>query len=193
MSDLPYALVTPGKWEFSDGGLHFVDGPDDNGSGMFVFKLDSTIESLEEFSTEAAANSALSLTFDNFGTTVLATRASLPGHLCDRAVNAVEVTGPIDITLPFLVTGKSRDFYLKMTVTGSQDVSFFPATGITYTGFGDPAKTYSAGTYVLRFTETTANEFCVTDMLAEYADVSTLSYALVTLTPQVEWVFSDGR
>ena len=177
-------MVTPGEWEFSDGGLHYVDGPDDNGSGMFVFTLDATIESLEEFSTEAAANSALSLTFDNFGTTILATRASLPGHLCDRAVNAVEVTGPIDITLPFLVTGKSRDFYLN---------SFFPATGITYTGFGDPAKTYSAGTYVLRFTETTANEFCVTDMLAEYADVSTLSYALVTLTPQVEWVFSDGR
>ena len=79
--------------------------------------------------------------------------------------------------------GRSRDFYVKMTVTGSQSVTFSPSTGITYTGFGDPAKTYSSGTYVLHFTETAANEFCVADMLAEYADASDLPYALVSKTP----------
>lgn len=123
-----------------------------------------------------ASENAMSLSFPytdwggiegNTGTLV-ATRGSLAGHLLDRAVNAVSASTATQLTLPALVyAGKSRDFYIKMTVTGSQDVSFSPSTGITYTGFGNPTKTYSDGRYVFHFTETSLNEFCVSKISDE--------------------------
>ena len=165
--DLPYALVEPGKWEFSDGGTYTMDGPQEAMPGepdtTYYWTLYQGSTRLDDsISYDSSSVMSMSVLFPTVQ--VFATRASLPGHLLDRAVNAVVVAGTTVITLPSLVTGKSRDFYLKMSVTGSQQVSFSPSTGIAYTGFGDPSKTYSEGTYLLRFTETSENEFCISYM-----------------------------
>ena len=166
-ADLPYAMVTPGEWEFSGSGVQdFVSyevryEAGESVSGVYyVFTLYGDDNLLDGVSVED--ENPLSLTFENYHIT--ATRASLPGHLLDRSVNAVPVSTNTTLTLPSIVTGKSRDFYLKMTVTGAQDVAFSPATGITYTGFGNPAKTYSDGTYLMHFTETSSNKFCISYM-----------------------------
>lgn len=87
----------------------------------------------------------------------------------DRTANAVNISSATELTLPAIaVPGRSRDFYLKLTVTNSQEVSIHVLTGVAYswTGYGNPAKTYAAGTYLLHFTETGDNVFHVEDMLA---------------------------
>ena len=178
--DLPYALVTPGEWEFSglpeddefpwsvSSGPTFTD--DGYGEVQWVLVISNGNDPDLTYRSSAGDASEDDLTvvlrcpgMDD----ITSTRASLPGHLLDRAVNAVPVTGATTLTLPDNIDGKSRDFYLKMTVTGSQSVSFSPSTGVTYTGLGNPAKTYSSGTYLLHFRETSASEFCVTDMFTD--------------------------
>lgn len=169
-SELPYALVTPGEWEFSGvpsgwsvTDLIFSDTE-------WTLYLDNGESEIPYF--EYGDGTELTLTFNvsvGGGGIITATRASLPDHLADRAGNVVEVTGTKTLTLPELVRGRLRDFYLKMTVTGSRQVSFSPSSGVAYTGYGNPARTYPAGTYVLHFTETSENEFRVADMLAKYA------------------------
>lgn len=185
-SDLPYRLVTLGEWECSpstvDGDPITIKRLDIEGVYYLrPFKGNSSLT--DEYIIGDRGQGELEWNASQIGFDLRATRASLPGHLLDRAVNVVSVTGTTTLTLPPLVTGKSRYFYLKMTVTGSQSVTFSSSTGIAYTGFGNPAKTYSGGTHVLHFTETSENEFCVTDMLAEYAAASDIPYALVPKTP----------
>lgn len=164
-SDLPYALVELGEWEFSGSGYDPSKSysiTEDEMEGIWYYDLEVDGDYPDQVTSQTK------LDVVNFpGVSLTATR----NVIHDRAVNAVSVTGATTLTLPSLVTGKSSDFYLKMSVTGSQSVSFSPSTGITYTGFGNPAKTYTAGIRLLHFAETAENEFCVTDMLAEYAAV----------------------
>ena len=87
LADLPYRLVTPGEWEFSDGGSHVVSGPELPSDDMWCYELDGAVYS-DGFESESDALSALSIVFSG-ETTITATRASLPGHLCDRAGNRV--------------------------------------------------------------------------------------------------------
>ena len=190
-SDLPYRLVEPGKWEFSDGVDRTISGPaavsldDEDPVWIYYWNTSGAQYHSQDFSSEALALAALSLVFTSGDNAFTATRASLPGHLLDRAVNAISVTDTINLTLPSLITGKSRDFYLKMAVTGSQQVSFSPSTGVTYTGLGNPDKTYSAGNYLLHFTETATNVFNVTNQLA-----ATGSYNDLTDKPSIPTVDS---
>ena len=117
---------------------------------------------------------------------ITATRDSLPGRLCDRAVNEMSVSSTETLTLPSSeYQDKSRDFYLKLTVTGSQTINFSPSSGITYTGIGNPDKTYSTGSYLLHFTETSTNVFNVTNQLA-----ATGSYNNLTDKPSIPVVDS---
>lgn len=171
-TDLPYALVTistPTVWLFSGSGVQsghvysVVETEEDGYWAYFLKDNGSQISYLES----GEQLTALDFSDDGSGSPPVDITATLAGYaLLDRAVNAVSVTGETTLTLPSLVTGKSRDFYLKMTVTGSQSVTFSPSTGIAYTGFGNPAKTYAEGTYLLRFTETAENAFNVVNCLA---------------------------
>lgn len=179
LTDLPYAMVTPGEWEFNGSGY-------DPSKEYSVYETDYESEYVYNLTIDGEwvdDNSGLpqgALTV-NFGSAhITATRASLPGHLLDRAVNYVPVTDATTITLPDIVTGKSRDFYLNMVVTGSRQVSFYPSSGITYTGYGNPSNTYAGGTYLLHFTETASNVFNVVNVLA-----ATGSYNDLTDKPQI--------
>lgn len=167
-ADLPYALVEPGYSSWSIIGLpsglvaENITGSPNDELGVTINAGDTTV--YENYWGNPGSRVDFSFTYD--GETVNA--SAIPSaDLSDRAVNAVPVTGATMLTLPALeIADKSRDFYLKMTVTGSQSVSFSPSTGITYTGLGNPSKMYSAGTYLLRFTETSENEFCVASPLS---------------------------
>lgn len=174
-----YSLVTPGEWEFSDGGPHYISGPSDDGNGSFVFLLDGAVQSLETFSTESAANLALSLTFNNFDTPVTATRASLPGHLLDRAVNAMSISSITNIKLPALShPGQARDFILLLDIPSSVTNTVPGLTGLlTFTPSGaetvhyyvdgdDPSTATfplptSPGTWSYSFSEFKASWFAV--------------------------------
>lgn len=163
-SDLPYALVTPGEWEFSDGQSHTVYGPTEGLSGWFYMLDDEqTGDYSNYFSTESEALAALSLTF----LSVTATRASLPGVLCDRAVNAVPVSTDTTLTLPALEhAGKARDFLVRLAISGSTvpTITFAAPTGetITYETDGDEFPVPDAdGTWLYSFTETAAHTFAV--------------------------------
>lgn len=159
-SDLPYAMVTPGEWEFSDGETHVI--VPDNFAGDWKIYADDAwpINESGTYATESEAQAVLdtltSCSFTAISVQVTATRASLPGHLIDRAVNAVPVTGATTLTLPALVNaGKSRDLLVRLTVSADSAVTFSAPTGetITWDDAGSPTATYEAGTHLLRFTE----------------------------------------
>jgi len=154
-SDLPYALVTPGEWAFS--GVSAEDNPslifED---GCWILYVDGV-----SFSSGNTSISALSVDIDTGGMfgIVTAMRASLPGHLFDRAVNAVSVTGETTLTLPAAVPGYARDFLVRLEISGSTvpTITFAAPTGetLTYetdgTDFPVPDE---AGVWLYSFTET---------------------------------------
>ena len=169
-SDLPYRLVEPGAWEFSGSGvqdgveywLEIVDGGADAEYNLY----DGAMLASE-------TRSGVNETVINFASVnITATRASLPGHLLDRAVNAVSVTGATTLTLPALVNaGKARDFLVKVT-TSADDLN------ITWQGQGSEAPdgadelqfvtedgdfpvVGTAGDYVFSFTEVEPHTFAV--------------------------------
>lgn len=169
-SDLPYRLVEPGEWEFSGSGvqdgveywLEIVDGGADAEYNLY----DGAMLASE-------TRSGVNETVINFASVnITATRASLPGHLLDRAVNAVSVTGATTLTLPALVNaGKARDFLVKVT-TSADDLN------ITWQGQGSEAPdgadelqfvtedgdfpvVGTAGDYVFSFTEVEPHTFAV--------------------------------
>lgn len=169
-TDLPYRLVEPGKWEFSDGGSYEITGPSEDPAGWF-YSISGPGSSYfsQYFNTNADALAALSLTFTDGGsTTFTATRATLPGHLCDRAGNLVVVTGDTTLTLPAANPGYLRDFLVRLTVSASSAITFSAQTGetITWDAMGDPSATFAAGTYLFRFTEVAQGVFHAEDMLA---------------------------
>ena len=97
---------------------------------------------------------------------VTATRASLPGHLCDRAGNRVVVTGDTTLTLPAANPGYLRDFLVRLEISGSTvpTITFAAPTGetLTYETDGDEFPVPGeAGTWLYAFTETDASTFAV--------------------------------
>ena len=164
-SDLPYRLVEPGKWEYVPlvqlTSFAVTSSPEYD-SGFWTASYYSVEYGTETLQVEGDAD-ALSIDFAAF----LATRPSLPGHLCDRAVNAVSVTGATTLTLPALVNaGKSRDLLVRLTVSADAAVTFSAPTGemITWDDAGSPTATYEAGTYLFRFTEVSQGVFHFADL-----------------------------
>ena len=161
-TDLPYALVTPAAWTFVPSGQYSVEDGGNEQDGTIEWELYSNDEYL---ATVRASEYALTLDFGS----VVATRPSLPGHLCDRAVNAVSVTGDttLPLTLPELVNaGKARDFLVRLAISGSTvpTITFSPDgnESVTYETDGDEFPVPDeAGTWLYSFTETAAHTFAV--------------------------------
>lgn len=166
-SDLPYRLVEPGRWEYEPSvqltNFEVTSSPVYNGSDADPWSVTYYSEETGNETLQAPDGAdALSLDFGTF----TATRASLPGHLLDRAVNAVSVTGATTLTLPSLVTGKSRDLLVRLTVSADAAVTFSAPSGetVTWDDAGSPTATYEAGTHLLRFTEVAQGVFHFTDL-----------------------------
>jgi len=169
-SDLLYALVTPGEWTFSDGGSYVISDVIEGSDGWY-FSLDGISPSEPAFNTRAEAESSLVLNFPYVGIT--ATRASLPGHLLDRAGNRVEVSGDTTLTLPAAVPGYLRDFLVRLEISGSTVPTItFQGQGseapngadeITYETDGDEFPVPDeAGSWLYSFTEScVAHKFAV--------------------------------
>lgn len=90
------------------------------------------------------------------GAHITATRPSLPGHLLDRAVNAVSISTPTNLTLPALShPGQARDFLVRLTVSASSAITFSASDGeiITWDAAGNPSANFAAGTYLYHITE----------------------------------------
>lgn len=166
-SDLPYRLVEPGKWGEVAGLPEGVSAPVEYFDDQWYF----SVESAEYAGTLSSDGLTLTATVPYEGSThgVSATRASLPGHLLDRAVNAVSVTGATTLTLPALTTGKSRDFYIKLSLSSAASVSFVAASGENAPSF-IPASP-SVGSGVWHFTEVVAGTYSVTECGVDYAAV----------------------
>ena len=166
-SDLPYALVTPGEWAFSGSGVqtnvsYSVSDLGETGEGDFAFELIG-----DGFLLDGARSNQehpLSLFFET--SDITATRASLPGHLCDRAVNAVSVSGATMLTLPAANAGKARDLLVRLALSADATVTFSAQSveTVTWDDAGSPSDTYEAGTYLFRFTEVAASVFHFDDL-----------------------------
>ena len=161
-SDLPYALVTPGEWSFS-GLTEYATGTDmlyDTGYWTLYIYYDGETDS---FTAQGSENDLVVA----FEAGITATRPSLPGHLCDRAVNAVSVSGDTTLTLPALVNAdKARDLLVRLEISGSTvpTITFAAPTGetITYETDGDEFPVPDeAGDWLYSFTETAAHTFAV--------------------------------
>jgi len=173
-TDLPYRLVEPGKWEFSDGLSHEITGPrelygpDDESIGwIYQSSYNGVTYYSQNYETEALALATLEITFSHGGDSFTATRASLPGHLLDRSGNRVEVTGDTTLTLPAAVPGYLRDFLVRLEISGSAvpTITFAAPTGetITYETDGDDFPVPDeVGNWVYSFTEScVAHTFAV--------------------------------
>ena len=168
-SDLPYRLVTPGKWEFSGSGVqsgieYVVEESFTAGEWNYALEGDG------EPYIGAFVESPVRLTLVDFsvgGYDITATRASLPGHLCDRAGNRVVVTGDTTLTLPAANPGYLRDFLVRLEISGSTvpTITFAAPTGetITYETDGDEFPVPDeAGGWLYSFTEScVAHKFAV--------------------------------
>ena len=112
-ADLPYALVEPGKWEFS-GLQEDATGADmayDNGYWTLYVYYDGESDS---FTAQGSENDLVVVFQD---TSITAARPSLPGHLLDRANNLIDATtGNVTLTLPPFVAGKVRDLLVACTI-----------------------------------------------------------------------------
>ena len=160
--DLPYALVVPGEWTYSgvpagvsNYGLVWDD------AWFFVYYYEG-----ESYGSSVLGDEdALELSFVLFDSTVTATRASLPGNLSDRAVNAVAVY--TTLTLPAANPGHSRDLIVRLTVSATSAVTWLDAgNDPTWDAIGAPPSTFAAGTYLYRFTEVSPSTWHCEDMLA---------------------------
>jgi hypothetical protein len=135
LTDLPYALVEPGEWAFS--GL--PSGATDvamswNGSRfawVLEFEVGGITNTIE--GTSSSGENALSVHLEDEAYTITATRASLPGHLLDRAGNRVVVSGATELTLPEANPGHIRDFLVRLEISGST------VPTITFQGQGSEA------------------------------------------------------
>lgn len=165
LADLPYRLVEPGEWEFSDGLSHEITGPreiygpdEEPGGWIYQSSYNGVTYYSQNYETEALALATLEITFSHSGDSFTATRASLPGHLLDRAGNRVEVSGDTTLTLPAVVPGYLRDFLVRLEISGSTvpTITFAAPTGetLTYETDGDEFPVPDeAGTWLYSFTE----------------------------------------
>jgi len=166
-SDLPYALVVPGEWEFApfpDGvtSVEFLGYSSGDGWGISVNGDAPVYAGLNE-------PNALELEWDVYGDgtcLITATRASLPGHLADRAVNAVPVSTTMTLTLPDPNPGHARDLYVRLTVSATSAVTWTVAQGESWDAMGAPPSSFATGTYLYRFAEVAPGVWHCEDMLA---------------------------
>ena len=169
LSDLPYALVEPGEWEFSGYSEGVVIDSISYDSGLWTLSVSYNGD--DYYLDAEGSDDETELTFLGIYTEpydrITATRASLPGHLLDRAGNRVVVSGDTILTLPALVNaGKLRDFLVRLEISGSTvpTITFAAPTGetITYETDGDEFPVPDeAGTWLYSFTETAAHKFAV--------------------------------
>lgn len=166
-TDLPYRLVEPGAWEFSGSGYDptktyevYESGDEDTGYSYDLVENGTYIATLTDYSIEQA----LSIEFNLGGSSsVIATRPSLPGHLCDRAVNKVELGSDVSsytLTFPAVPeNGGARDFFVRLIIQGSTPptISFVEADGVTPVAFDaddDSWADIEPGVNILMFTDT---------------------------------------
>jgi len=176
-ADLPYRLVTPGEWEFSGvpEGVTDVSLSWNGTTWSYTYVIGThAYNGVLPIRVPPYDGNELSLTFSISSSLVTATRASLPGHLADRAGNRVEVTGDTTLTFPALVNaGKLRDFLVRLEISGSTVPTItFQGQGseapngadeITYETDGDTFPVPDeAGTWSYSFTENcVAHKFAV--------------------------------
>ncbi len=163
LSDLPYRLVEPGVWELHSESydVSTLDLPTWYASQGYWWIEN---ESLTASGPNANNPNALSLEF--MDGLVTATRASLPGHLLDRAGNRVVVTGETTLTLPAAVAGYARDFLVRLTVSATSAVTWTIAQGESWDTMGAPPASFAAGTYLYHITEVAPGVFHCEDMMA---------------------------
>ena len=156
-SDLHYALVEPVKWEYS--GVPSGTTVDDMEflSGNWVLTV-TTEGSGQDVYYSSGNQSDLMVEFVTVDGTVTATRAFLPGHLCDRAGNLVVVSGDTTLTLPAAVSGYCRDFLVRLEISGST------VPTITFQGQGSEAPN---GADEITY-ETDGDEFPVPDEAGDW-------------------------
>ena len=172
LTDLPYALVTPGEWSFSGSGydpsrtyrVRFSEVSDFTYAFIEIYDPVNDSWDIAASPLTDVSGTELSLSWDNGYIT--ATRASLPGHLLDRAVNAVSVSAATELTIPAATAGKARDFLVRMVISGSTvpSITFADPTGetITYETDGDEFPVPDeVGTWLYAFTETDTSTFAV--------------------------------
>lgn len=184
-SDIPYRLVEPGAWEFSgvpDGYSSPVCAWDSTENAMKLTMQYGGEDFVVYDYTVTEDSSSASFSWDPGPLeqyTVTATRASLPGHLLDRAVNSLSITSITNITLPALSNpGHARDFILLLdipssitnTVPAITNLLTFTASGaetVHYYVDGDDPSTAtfplptSPGTWSYSFSEFKASWFAV--------------------------------
>ena len=181
-SDLPYAIVTPGEWSFSGIGENetIYSGPTFTNSGEEYFWQLVVIEdsSQKVFVSDSwydeSHENDLSVTFQYESRYITATRASLPGHLLNRANNQVKSSDTLQMTLPPPIPNKSRDFRVRLVITApitSPDkITFVGATtngvqeSISFeTENGTFPTLNTISTNILHFTETAPSIFYISN------------------------------
>jgi len=169
-SDLPYAMVEPGKWSFSGvpSGFSVLGISYSDVLGEWIITID---EGGSEYDLNIEGSETdTSLSFLITDVQVTATRTP-PGHVLDRAVNAVPVSSATEITLPEKIAGgKSRDFYVRLSVSAKSAVTFAATDSggyaVTWDDMGDPSREFDEGTYLYRITETDEGLMHAEDMMA---------------------------
>jgi hypothetical protein len=130
-TDLPYALVEPGKWEFSGvpSGVTVSQPFWDKFNNSWELSINGNvpIPSLHD-----EPENAMSLEWEYEGSTITATRASLPDHLLDRAVNAVAVSAATELTMPAATAGKVRDFLVRLVIPAGAAPQIAYPEGVTF-------------------------------------------------------------
>lgn len=185
-ADLPYAMVTPGEWKFSglpeddeypwsvSSGPTFMDDGYGEDHWVLVISNGNVPDKTYESSVLDVSEDDLTVVLHCDGMDdITATRASLPGHLPDRAGNRVVVDGDTTLTLPAAVPGYIRDFLVRLEISGSTVPTItFQGQGseapngadeITYETDGDEFPVPDeAGTWSYSFTENcVAHKFAV--------------------------------
>ena len=186
LSDLPYRLVEPGKWEFSGVPSGMTDVEVSYDSGLELWVLSYELDGGEGSSAKHGDGTELTVEFADYEETwhITATRASLPGHLLDRVHNAVEVTGATTLTLPAAITGYARDFYVRLTVSAAgagSAVTWTIAQGETWDATGAPPSSFAEGTHLYRITEVAPGVWHAEDMFAVAGKMP--MYQMVAVTP----------
>lgn len=125
-ADLRYRMVTPGEWTFSElpEGVTDVSLSWNGTTWVYTYVIGTTSYSdALPIRVPPYDGNELSLTFSIGASPVTATRASLPGHLCDRANNLIDATtSNVTLTMPPFVAGKVRDLLVACTI-GADDNS----------------------------------------------------------------------
>lgn len=171
-SDLSYSLVTPGEWEINPPTYQGFTLGLDWRNGTWVALIDG-----DEFGVFPDGDEdALELSFV-LDITYTATRASLPGHLFNRANNLVKSSDTLQVTLPPPIPNKSRDFRVRLVITepitSPDKITFVGATtngvqeSISFESEnGNFPSLNTISTNILHFTETAPSLFYISNKIA---------------------------